>query len=145
MPTGIQRQRRKGWRKRPGSVIVDRTSRWGNPFRVGGLVEEPGPYGGPARPYTGALPPGTYTRRDALDYGETTYVIRVVRDREDATNLFRAYVDHHTDEWPPEGIRHALGGRDLVCFCPLPRPGEPDHCHRSVLLLIANPREASHE
>lgn len=31
----IQRKRSKGWRKPENAVIVDRTSRWGNPFRVG--------------------------------------------------------------------------------------------------------------
>lgn len=27
--------RRKGWRMPPGAVKVDRSTRWGNPFRVG--------------------------------------------------------------------------------------------------------------
>ena len=31
----IQRLRVKGWRKPHGAVIVDRTSRWGNPHKVG--------------------------------------------------------------------------------------------------------------
>jgi hypothetical protein len=35
MPQRIQRQRVRGWRKPPNSVIVDRTSRYGNPHRVG--------------------------------------------------------------------------------------------------------------
>ena len=35
MPVRIQRSRKKGWRKPEGSVIVDRTSKWGNPFKVG--------------------------------------------------------------------------------------------------------------
>ena len=34
-PQRIQRHRRKGWRKPEGAVIVDRTSRYGNPYRVG--------------------------------------------------------------------------------------------------------------
>lgn len=34
-PQRIQRKRTKGWRKPDNTVIVDRTSRWGNPFRVG--------------------------------------------------------------------------------------------------------------
>jgi hypothetical protein len=33
-PLRIQRSRRRGWRKPPGAVIVDRTSRWGNKFKV---------------------------------------------------------------------------------------------------------------
>lgn len=31
-PVRIQRKRIKGWRKPANTVIVDRTSRWGNPF-----------------------------------------------------------------------------------------------------------------
>src|SRR5699024_864669 len=34
MPKRLKRERRKGWRKPENAVIVDRTSRWGNPFRV---------------------------------------------------------------------------------------------------------------
>ena len=34
MPRRIQRQRRKGWKKPENTVIVDRTSRWGNPYKV---------------------------------------------------------------------------------------------------------------
>lgn len=36
-PVRIQRKRTKGWRMPAGAVIVDRTSRWGNPYRVGDL------------------------------------------------------------------------------------------------------------
>lgn len=35
MPTRYQRKRTAGWRKPEGAVIVDRTSRWGNPYKVG--------------------------------------------------------------------------------------------------------------
>jgi hypothetical protein len=34
-PIRIQRQRIRGWRKPPNSVIVDRTSRYGNRHRIG--------------------------------------------------------------------------------------------------------------
>jgi hypothetical protein len=27
-----------------------------------------------------------------------------------------------------------LGGKDLACWCRLPKPGEPDHCHAAWLL-----------
>ncbi|WP_328344879.1 DUF4326 domain-containing protein [Micromonospora sp. NBC_00421] len=33
-PKRIQRKRVKNWRKPDNTVIVDRTSRWGNPFRA---------------------------------------------------------------------------------------------------------------
>ena len=35
VPQRLKRERKQGWRKPPGSVIVDRTSRWGNPYKVG--------------------------------------------------------------------------------------------------------------
>jgi hypothetical protein len=31
-----------------------------------------------------------------------------------------------------------LRGHNLACFCPLPAPGQPDHCHAAVLLEVAN-------
>ncbi|WP_159728321.1 DUF4326 domain-containing protein [Methylosinus sp. Ce-a6] len=31
-----------------------------------------------------------------------------------------------------------LGGKNLACWCALPKPGEPDICHAAVLLEIAN-------
>lgn len=35
LPQRLRRRRAKGWRKPEGAVIVDRTSRFGNPFEVG--------------------------------------------------------------------------------------------------------------
>lgn len=136
MPKRIQRRRTKGWRLPEGAVIVDRTSRWGNPFKIGSLVMEPGPWNGPGCPYDGFQEPGTYTGIGMV--GPYAYVIRAVRDAEDATALFRADVAFYDDIWPPEVIRRKLGGRDLACFCALPAEGEPDHCHAAVLLEIAN-------
>ena len=34
----IQRKRTKGWRMPPNTVYVGRPSKWGNPYRVGQLV-----------------------------------------------------------------------------------------------------------
>ena len=31
-PTRIQRKRTKGWRMPPNTVIVDRSTKWGNPY-----------------------------------------------------------------------------------------------------------------
>jgi hypothetical protein len=31
-----------------------------------------------------------------------------------------------------------LRGHNLACWCPLPKPGQPDHCHAAVLLEVAN-------
>lgn len=56
-------------------------------------------------------------------------------------------VDHYRHMITAPGIRGAadraiiraeLAGKNLACWCPLPAPGEPDICHASVLLEIAN-------
>lgn len=36
-------------------------------------------------------------------------------------------------------IFEQLRGKDLACWCPLPKAGEPDMCHAAILLEIANP------
>ena len=41
MPNRVQLRRTKGWRMPPNTVKVDRTTKWGNPFRIG----QPNPYG----------------------------------------------------------------------------------------------------
>ncbi len=33
---------------------------------------------------------------------------------------------------------HSLRNHNLACWCPLPAPGAPDHCHAAVLLEVAN-------
>lgn len=137
MPERIQLRRARGWRLPPGAVSVARPSRWGNPFRIGGLVDEPGPWKGPAAPRRTGLP-GTYRTRD-ITGAEYEYVVREVRDRADAVALFRAYIRFHDDEWSPEVIRRELGGRDLACWCPL--DGQP--CHADILLAISNGWEVS--
>ena len=38
-PTRIQRRRIKGWRLPANTVCVDRTTKWGNPFRVGANLD----------------------------------------------------------------------------------------------------------
>lgn len=46
--------------------------------------------------------------------------------------------------------RAELAGRDLMCWCAEPAPGEPDHCHAALLIRVvagedparpANPKE----
>lgn len=38
-PKRIQRKRTKGWKMPPNTVYVGRPTRWGNPFRVNGLID----------------------------------------------------------------------------------------------------------
>ena len=94
------------------TVKVDRTSRWGNPFRVGEVYVR---------------------RRMAPGGGERS---NIVVDREHAVRLFRRFTARK-DTYRVHAVEH-LRGRNLACWCPLPKPGEPDICHASILLEIAN-------
>lgn len=115
-PARIQRRRIKGWKRPLSAVIVDRTSRWGNPFVVG---------------------------TDADDAAQATALYREWLENNpyevhppNCTPGYRRKMDDRRD-WI---ITHAaeLRGKDLACFCPLPAEGEPDHCHAAVLLELAN-------
>lgn len=107
-PDRIRRLRVKGWRKPENAVIVDRTSRYGNPYRVGD----------PNIPDRQAA-----ARRFAAGLA--------ARRRGELTLWGGAYPSD-------EEIVERLRGRDLACPCPLPGPGEPDHCHAVELIRIAN-------
>lgn len=115
-PSRIQRRRTKGWRRPLKAVIVDRTSRWGNPFVVGPDADD--------RAHATAL------YREWLE--NNTYEVHPPN----STPEYRQAMDDRRD-WI---ITHAteLRGRDLACWCPLPEPGQPDHCHAAVLLELAN-------
>lgn len=134
MPSRIRRERTRGWR-RGDAVIVDRTSRFGNPFRIVDDLVVRAPDGEPwnGRQWTCSTP--TAARQHAaslyaawLDgHGPDTYTVR--RRVYDRRRVLAAL---------PE-----LRGRDLACTCPLPEPGEPDHCHGAVLLRLANAAEGT--
>lgn len=122
-PARIQRRRTKGWRLEDattnplGAVIVSRPSRFGNPFTI----------------------------KDAKEWAgaETTEQAREV-----CTTAFRSWLRGNSDYWmgpKADATReriladlHLLRGKDLACTCPLPEPGQPDHCHAAVLLQLAN-------
>lgn len=116
MPARIQRKRTPGWKLPPGAVIVDRTSRFGNPFRVADATDAE--YSNPRRAVVAfyrAWLNGSPDLQDVYVVGGRTY------DRR------RVLAD-----------LPLLRGRDLACPCPPPEPGEPDHCHGTVLLDLAN-------
>lgn len=87
MPARIQLRRTKGWRMPPDTVKVDRTTRWGNPYRVGDKVHR-----GPA-----------YSGRD-----------EVVRDAEHAVQLFRQWLHH---QQRAADLVPQLRGKNLACWC----------------------------
>lgn len=116
-PTRVQRRRVKGWRKPDNTVIVTRPSRFGNPFTLSG-----------AREWLSAETPE--------------------QAREACHMAFRSWVSGSDLWWMgPEAAATRkrlldglpeLRGKNLACYCPLPAPGEPDHCHAAVLLELAN-------
>lgn len=120
MAERIQRKRTRGWRKPEGAVIVDRTTKWGNPYWH---VEK---YHGRDR----AVSLFENTARGTWDPS-------VVADLPDF--YVRQVYETHT-EWlkkigghPVDLARVELAGRDLVCWC------APDAvCHADALLRIAN-------
>ncbi|RVT93737.1 DUF4326 domain-containing protein [Sphingomonas crocodyli] len=86
-PVRVQLSRRKGWRMPPNTVKVDRSTRWGNPFVIGG-----GPMG-----------------RHALDHeGAVGFFHAMLSDPE-----LRAAAEYPSDE----RIRAELAGRNLACWC----------------------------
>jgi hypothetical protein len=117
-PRRIRRQRTRGWKLAAattnpnGAAVVDRTSRWGNPFAV-------------------RLAGNTWTVDDTRT-GENV-VAGVARSdaQARAIDCFRAYLAEYPDLVAL--ARERLAGRDLACFC---APGDP--CHADVWLEVAN-------
>ncbi|MEV8023376.1 DUF4326 domain-containing protein [Microbacterium sp. NPDC080220] len=98
MPERIQQRRTKGWRKPENTVIVSRSSQWGNPFRVGQSVRR-----------------GVYEFTD-----DDSYVF--VKDRAHAVALYREWLVGRADV--RARILRNLRGKNLACWCP---EGEPCH------------------
>lgn len=121
VPKRLQRRRVKGWRKPDNCVIVDRTTKWGNPFKVGEKIRNDSPLW----PYIAAAVPGGARGLAAL-----TPVTR-----EQAVDLYSSWVIEQPHLMLSLG---ELAGKDLACFCPLPAEGEPDRCHAALLLALAN-------
>lgn len=107
-PRRIQRRRTRGWRKPDNCVIVDRTSRYGNPFTIA-LANELG-YENPRQAAVGAFHDWLNGNRD----------------------MWQADEGDHRRERILNGL-HRLRGRDLACTC---EPGQ--QCHGDTLILRAN-------
>ena len=108
-PVRIQLSRRKGYRMPPNSVKVDRTTKWGNPFRLIGPREHP-----------------TVATRYFL--ADRVYDKRILAD----VVALHAWWLRNTPEGEAiaEAARRELRGKNLACWCPL--DGQP--CHADVLL-----------
>ena len=108
-PIRVRRSRAKGSRLPENTVIVDRSTKWGNPFVVG----EHG------------------TRAECVELYARLLGGYVCISSGPAPNLQQAY------RAMVVACRHELKGRNLACWCSLPKPGEPDLCHAAILLDVA--------
>ena len=110
MPSRIQRRRTAGWKKPANCVIVDRTSRYGNPLRIDAIV-------------------------DVLDYTEEQARTYVVAEFGKWLAGSRSFAVTTEDDLARERILAGLPqlvGKDLACACPLDKP-----CHADTLLRWA--------
>jgi hypothetical protein len=108
-PIRVQLRRAKGWRMPPNTVKVDRTTRFGNPFRAASGCTT----ADAVRHYTYLL--GGYiclSSSPSIDE-QRTYLKMLKAEK--------------AKGWP------ALRGKNLACWCPLDKP-----CHADILLKIAN-------
>jgi len=111
MPKRIQVHRVKGWRLPPGTVKVDRSSKWGNPYQV---VHDP--------------TWGWLVVRGNLRYWPH------FKCRDAAAALaVRWYATRYLGKRLRAAARRDLRGKDLACWC---RAGRS--CHADVLLEVAN-------
>jgi uncharacterized protein DUF4326 len=107
-PERIQLRRAKGWRKPPDAIVVSRPSKYGNPFKVGD--------------------PAVPDREAAVAHLGTLIGMRAA-----GIELKSLPAYPSLDE-----IRRELAGRDLACWCPPARNGQPDMCHAALLISLAN-------
>ncbi len=135
-PRRIQRCRTPGWRLADvsinplGVVYVGRRpgSRWHNPFKV---VAE-------GRQWRVIDTEGRSSAlRDDPQLAPDQHLARVM-----ATRLFELHTRplglYAYSDGDLSALRAELAGRDLMCWCPPPEPGEIDYCHAAVLLRLAN-------
>lgn len=114
-PIRIQLRRTKGWKMPPNTVKVDRSTRWGNPFRVHG----------DGQAYDPALAVQMFRR--------------LIRETGAWWPVPAPWPKGKIPAGPPttiDDVRRELRGKNLACWCPLDQP-----CHADVLLEMANAPE----
>ena len=136
-PRRVQLSRQKGWRMPPNTVKVDRTSLFGNPYRVridplwnGGRTD---PFGNPIvmeGPWLCEVPAGPEAKPGSCA-GMWFKTEREALDRSIA--LFRLRAETLKIGGPLRERLPELQGKNLACWC---KPGAP--CHADVLLELAN-------
>lgn len=121
-PRRVQRKRIKGWRMPDNTVVVDRTSGFGNPFPVTKgtatcmgkkeIIYVVGTWSGPA------MWVDCKTKEEAQSR---------------AVQVYRVWISNPSQEHLRSKARLTLRGKNLACWC---KPGEV--CHADVLLELAN-------
>lgn len=106
--TRVQLSRAKGWRMPPNTVKVDRTTKWGNPYKVG--------------PGRNAM---TCVGYFAMLLG-AHYVIGI---EDPCLGYLRAYHEMFAANW------RELAGKNLACWCRKDQPCHADVLLRAVRLL----------
>ncbi len=112
MAKRLQLSREKGFKLPFGAVKVDRSTKFGNPYRIGAPLDQK-----QARRWGWNISPAGLKHE--------------CKDAAEAVSKFR-----HALFWDVaihDFIRTELGGKDLACWC---APGEP--CHADTLIEIAN-------
>lgn len=113
-PQRIQLSRRKGWRMPQNTVKVDRTTGYGNPFKIGEI---------PA--------PAFYAYVDQPG--------RPIANAAEAVRFFQRLLVHNIKiNDPTVDALVQLRGKNLACWCPVGSP-----CHADVLLKFANAGRAA--
>ncbi|MBS7698741.1 MULTISPECIES: DUF4326 domain-containing protein [unclassified Chelatococcus] len=116
MPERVQLRRTKGWRMPPNTAKVDRSSGFGNPFRV--------------VPATIAAGEQAGTKEWWVETDTAAWRFKTKADAQAAS--VRAFAATATDSLK-DRARLALRGKNLACWC---TPDQP--CHADILLKLAN-------
>ena len=119
-PSRIQLSRRRDWRLPANAVKVDRSTPYGNPFRVRRIAI-----------LTDAADPWV-VEREGDGAGLGCFATEEAA-RADAVARFQAWIGEPAQALLREAARAELAGRDLACWC-----GPDSPCHADVWLEIAN-------
>lgn len=109
-PKRIQLSRAKGWRMPEGAMKVDRSTRYGNPWRI-------------VAPGRDGWPMLWWVQGPRADVECST--------EDEAIALSLRKFRYHAETHPQ--LAEELRGKDLACWCKLDAP-----CHADVLLELAN-------
>lgn len=152
MPERIRLQRTRGWRLPPGAVSVARPTKYGNPFAyrtTSALARVPAALGDGPWEYEGRVSAdGARHDYHHPDGRVTVCHVRYMTRAEvvecyrwlltgELPEAMRMTLGKHHLRVTVDDARRDLAGKSLACWCPLPAPGEPDHCHAAVLLEVS--------